>query len=471
MADEKPHLNLVVIGHVDHGKSTMTGHALYKAGAVDQRLIDKYAEESEAIGKPSWKYAWVLQKLQEERERGLTIDVSFFKFETKSSVFTIIDAPGHRDFVKNMITGASQANAAILVVSVEKNDLESGLAEERVEKTPKGDRRIPGGQTVEHLTLAITLGITQIVVAVNKMDLVKFEEKPYLGVVERITALLNGFVKSGLVSKERVESIKFVPTSGMTGDGLVGKSDKMPWYKGLALMDAINEFKAPEKPTGKPLRMPVQDVYAIKGVGTVPVGKIESGILKPGDEVVFPISNQSAKVQSIEMHHEQLTQAVPGDNVGFNIKGVGRNEILKGDVIGHPKDAPKIVETFVARTFVLKNLSKPGASQPTGMSKGYAPIIHLGQAAQACQIVDWKVLKKSPQRKSLVATGEYDPKIYLLQGDFAEITFQPFAPFICEKFADFPALGRFAARDMGQTVAVGIVTDVKPKIIKKAKKE
>ncbi|MHA1760609.1 MAG: GTP-binding protein, partial [Candidatus Heimdallarchaeota archaeon] len=441
----------------------MTGHMLFKAGAVDQRLIDKYAEESEKIGKPSWKYAWVLQKLQEERERGLTIDVSFFKFETKDTVFTIIDAPGHRDFVKNMITGASQANAAILVVSCEKNDLESGLSEERVEKTPKGDRRIPGGQTIEHLTLAITLGINQIVVAVNKMDLAKFEEKAYNTVKERVTALLEGFVKSGLVSKERVADIKFVPTSGMTGDGLVDKSDKMTWYKGPSLMGALNEFKAPEKPTKKPLRMPVQDVYAIKGVGTVPVGKIESGILKPGDEVVFPISKQKAKVQSIEMHHEVLTQAEPGDNVGFNIKGIARSDILKGDVIGHAKDAPKIVESFVARTFILKNLSKPGANQPSGMAKGYAPIIHLGQAAQACQIEDFKILRKSPQRKSLVATGEYNPDIFLLQGDFAEITFKPFAPFICEKFADYPSLGRFAARDMGQTVAVGVVTDVKAK--------
>ncbi|MCF2142309.1 MAG: elongation factor 1-alpha [Candidatus Heimdallarchaeota archaeon] len=463
MAD-KPHLNLVVIGHVDHGKSTMTGHLLFLAGAVDKRLIDKYAEESEKIGKPSWKYAWVLQKLQEERERGLTIDVSFFKFETKSTVFTIIDAPGHRDFVKNMITGASQANAAILVVSAEKNDLEAGLATERIEKTPKGDRRIPGGQTIEHLTLAITLGINQIVVAVNKMDLVGFKEDGYNKVVERVQALIDGFVKSGLVSKEKVSGIKFIPVSGMTGDNLVQKSDKMSWYKGPTLMDALNEFKVPALPVDKPLRMPIQDVYAIKGVGTVPVGKIESGTLKVGEEVVFPISKKRAKVQSIEMHHEQLQEAKPGDNIGFNVKGIARNEIKKGDVIGHPgKDEPKIVDTFVARTFVLKNLSKPGASQPTGMSKGYAPIIHLGQAAQACQIVDFKILKKSPQRKSLVATGEYDPSHYLLQGDFAEITFQPFAPFICEKFADFPSLGRFAARDMGQTVAVGIITEVKHK--------
>ncbi|MBN1328480.1 MAG: elongation factor 1-alpha [Candidatus Heimdallarchaeota archaeon] len=464
MADEKPHLNLVVIGHVDHGKSTMTGHMLFLAGAVDKRLIDKYAEESEKIGKPSWKYAWVLQKLQEERERGLTIDVSFFKFETKNTVFTIIDAPGHRDFVKNMITGASQANAAILVVSAEKNDLEAGLATERIEKTPKGDRRIPGGQTVEHLTLAITLGINQIAVAVNKMDLVGFKEEGYKNVVDRVKALIDGFVKSGLVSAERVANIKFVPTSGMTGDGLVSKGDNLSWYKGPTLMEALGEFTAPELPTSKPLRMPIQDVYAIKGVGTVPVGKVEAGVLKPGLEVIFPISKKRAKVQSIEMHHETLPQALPGDNVGFNIKGINRNEIKKGDIVGYPgADEPKLTDTFVARTFILKNLSKPGANQPTGMSVGYAPIIHLGQAAQACQIVSFNVLKKSAQRKSLVATGEYNPETYLLQGDFAEIVFQPFAPFICEKFADYPALGRFAARDMGQTVAVGVITEVKTK--------
>jgi elongation factor 1-alpha len=216
--------------------------------------------------------------------------------------------------------------------------------------------------------------------------------------------------------------------------------------------------------------MPIQDVYAIKGVGTVPVGKIESGVLKPGDDVIFPISKKTAKVQSIEMHHEQLPKAEPGDNVGFNIKGIPRNEILKGDVVGHPgPNQPKPVETFVATTFILKNLSKPGANQPTGMAKGYAPIVHLGQAAQACQIEKFKILAKSAQRKSLVKTGEYDPSIYLLQGDLAEITFKPFAPFICEKYSEFPSLGRFAARDMGQTVAVGIIKDVKaakPKVEK-----
>ncbi|MFW9924878.1 MAG: EF-Tu/IF-2/RF-3 family GTPase, partial [Candidatus Thorarchaeota archaeon] len=350
------------------------------------------------------------------------------------------------------------------VVSAEKNDLESGLATERVEKTPKGDRRIPGGQTVEHLTLSITLGITQIVVAVNKMDLVDFKEEGYKNVVDRVQALIDGFVKSGLVSAERVAGIKFVPTSGMTGDGLVGKNEACPWYKGPSLLEAINEFKAPELPVDKPLRMPLQDIYAIKGVGTVPVGKIESGVLKPGMEVIFPISKKKAKVQSIEMHHEQLAEAKPGDNVGFNVKGIARNELKKGDVVGLPgPDEPKPCDTFVARTFILKNLSKPGANQPTGMSQGYAPIIHLGQAAQACAIVSFNVLRKSPARKSLVATGEYDPDTFLLQGDFAEITFQPFAPFICEKFADYPSLGRFAARDMGQTVAVGIITDVKTK--------
>ncbi|MBD3192904.1 MAG: elongation factor 1-alpha [Candidatus Heimdallarchaeota archaeon] len=462
MAD-KPHLNLVVIGHVDHGKSTMTGHMLFKAGAVDQRLIDKYTEESEKIGKPSWRYAWVLQKLQEERERGLTIDVSFFKFETKNAIFTIIDAPGHRDFVKNMITGASQANAAILVVSAEKNDLEAGLAEERIEKTSKGERRIPGGQTVEHLTLAITLGITQIVVAVNKMDLVDFDEQAYENVRQRVQALIDGFVKSGLVSKQKVEGIDFVPTSGLTGDNLTEKSDKMDWYDGPTLLEALNKFDIPEKPVDKPLRMPIQDVYAIKGVGTVPVGKVETGVIKVGDDVVFPISKKKAKVQSIEMHHEQLEKAEPGDNIGFNVKGIGRQEIQKGDVVGHEGDAPKMVDTFKAQTFILKNLSKPGANQPTGMAKGYSPIVHIGQAAKSCQIVDFKILRKSPQRKSLVKTGDYDPDIYLLQGDLAEITFQPFAPFICEKFADIPALGRFAARDMGQTVAVGVVSDVKLK--------
>jgi elongation factor 1-alpha len=363
-----------------------------------------------------------------------------------------------------MITGASQANAAILVVSAEKNDLEAGLAQERVEKTPKGDRRIPGGQTIEHLTLAVTLGIDQIVVAVNKMDLVKFKEDAFNQVKERVNAVIEDLVKGGMVSKEKMAGITYVPTSGMTGDGLTGKSDNMDWYKGPSLLESLNVFKVPDPPVNKPLRMPIQDVYAIKGVGTVPVGKVESGILKKGMEVIFPISKKKAKVQSIEMHHEEQPEARPGDNVGFNVKGIPRNEIVKGDVVGLPgKDEPKLVDTFVARVIILKDLSKPGSQNPTGITKGYAPIIHLGQAAVACQVVDFKILKKAAKRKSLVKTGEYDPEIYLLGGDAADITFQPFQPFICEKFADYPALGRFAARDMGQTVAVGIITDVKHK--------
>jgi elongation factor 1-alpha len=363
-----------------------------------------------------------------------------------------------------MITGASQANAAILVVSAEKNDLEAGLASERVEKTAKGDRRIPGGQTIEHLTLAITLGITQIVVAVNKMDLVDFKEDAYNEVKERVRAVIDDLVKGGMISKEKVADIEFVPTSGMTGDNLTEKSDKTSWYKGPTLLEALNTFKVPKKPVNDPFRMPIQDVYAIKGVGTVPVGKVESGVLKTGAEVIFPISKKKAKVQSIEMHHETLEKAEPGDNVGFNIKGVPRKEITKGDVVGYPgDDQPKLCETFTAQVIVLKNLSKPGTQQPTGITKGYAPIIHLGQAAQACQVEDFKILKKSGQRKSLVKADEYDPDLYLLGGDIAEVTFRPFAPFICEKFNEFPALGRFAARDMGQTVAVGIVKDVKNK--------
>ncbi|MDH5647043.1 MAG: GTP-binding protein, partial [Candidatus Heimdallarchaeota archaeon] len=269
MSKDKPHLNLVIIGHVDHGKSTMTGHLLYLAGAVDDRKIAKFAKESESMGRASWKFAWVLDKLKEERERGVTIDIAFFKFNTQKYDFTIIDAPGHRDFVKNMITGTSQADAALLVVSAEKGGFEAGISAQ--------------GQTKEHALLAKTLGVGQLIVCINKMDTVDFSEERYKEVKDEISRMLT---EEKTMSWD-LDKIHFIPVSGIEGDNLKEKSSKTPWYSGPVVLGAFDSLEVPSKPTEKPLRLPIQDVYSIQGIGTVPSGRVETGVMKAGDKIIF----------------------------------------------------------------------------------------------------------------------------------------------------------------------------------------
>ncbi len=272
------------MGHVDHGKSTTTGHLLYDAGAIDERTIKAYQDEADKMGKGTFKFAWVLDNLKEERERGVTIDLRFLQFATKKYNYTVIDAPGHRDFVKNMITGASQADACVLFCSAKKGEFEAGIG--------------PGGQTREHAFLSFTLGVRQAIVAVNKMDdiSVNYDKERYEEIKNEVTRMLRmvGF---------KTDKVNFVPVSGWTGENLVKRSDKMPWYTGPTLVEALDMLELPAKPTNKPLRVPIQDIYTITGIGTVPVGRVETGVLKPGDKLVFMPSNKSAEVKSIEMHH------------------------------------------------------------------------------------------------------------------------------------------------------------------------
>src|SRR5580658_5440497 len=284
MAD-KPHLNLIVTGHVDHGKSTSMGHFLFDLGAVDQRTIDEFARESEKTGAgDSFKYAWVLDQLKDERERGVTIDLAFQRFETPKYFYTLIDAPGHRDFIKNMITGASEADAAVMVVSAKTGEKDTALG--------------PGGQAREHAFLLKTLGVNQLVVAIDKMD----DE--------------NLLKASGY----NTTKIRFIPISGWTGENLVKPSTNMPWYKGPTILQALDEFTEPPKPLDKPLRLPIQDVYTITGVGTVPVGRIETGRFKVGDTVSIMPEGMTAEVKSIETHHTPMQEAGAGDNIGFNLR-------------------------------------------------------------------------------------------------------------------------------------------------------
>ena len=434
MSSRKPHLNLVVIGHVDHGKSTLMGHFLYKLGIVDERKFKEIEQVAEKMGKESWKYAWILDKYKEERERGLTIDLAYLKFETKKYEFTLIDAPGHRDFVKNMVTGASQADAALLVVSAKTGEYEAGVS--------------PEGQTREHIFLAKTMGIDQVIVAINKMDIT---EPPYSK--ERYEEVKAGVSRLLRMAGYKVSEINFIPTSGLVGDNLMERSDKMPWYTGPTLYEAFDMLKEPPRPVDKPLRIPVQDVYSIRGVGTVPVGRVETGVLKVGDRVIFMPANKIGEVKSIETHHVRIEKAMPGDNIGFNVKGISRDELRRGDVAGHPDNPPTVVEEFVGRVFVLYH--------PTAIGAGYTPVLHIHTATVPVRFAE--LIRKLDPRTG--ATIEDNPA-FIKQGDAAIVRFKPLKPVVVEKYSEIPQLGRFAVRDSGRTIAAGTVIDVKKAEIK-----
>lgn len=432
MGKQKTHVNIVVIGHVDAGKSTTTGHLIYKCGGIDKRTIEKFEKEAHEMGKGSFKYAWVLDKLKAERERGITIDIALWKFETSKYHFTIIDAPGHRDFIKNMITGTSQADVAILIIASPPGEFEAGIAK--------------NGQTREHALLAYTLGVKQMIVGVNKMDdkNVSYGEDRF----KEIQKEVQGFIKRiGYNPK----TVPFVPISGWNGDNMLEKSPNMTWWKGPTLLEALDNVTPPVRPVDKPLRVPLQDVYKIGGIGTVPVGRVETGVLKPGMIVTFAPANITTEVKSVEMHHEQLIEAVPGDNVGFNVKNVSVKDIRRGNVAGNSKDdPPKEAAEFHAQVIVLNH--------PGQIHAGYAPVIDCHTAHIACK---WaKLCQKIDRRSGKIL--EESPKM-IKQHDAALVDMVPQKPMCVETFNEYAPLGRFAVRDMRQTVAVGVIKGVTKK--------
>ncbi|HNS26130.1 MAG TPA: translation elongation factor EF-1 subunit alpha, partial [Methanobacteriaceae archaeon] len=407
----KEHMNLAFIGHVDHGKSTLVGHLLLQSGVIAEQQLSKGED----------KFRFVMDKLQEERERGVTIDLAHARFDTPKYEFTIVDCPGHRDFVKNMITGASQADAAVLVVAID-------------------DGVMP--QTKEHAFLARTLGINQLIVAINKMDLVNYSEEKFNALKEDVGNLIKTVAY-------KPDEIDFIPISAFEGDNITKPSENTPWYKGPSLVDSLNKLSAPEKPTNLPLRVPVQDVYSITGVGTVPVGRVETGVMKKADNVIFEPPGVSGEVKSIEMHHEMLDKAEPGDNVGFNVRGVGKNDIRRGDVAGHTDTPPSVAKEFTAQIVVLQH---PGV-----ITVGYTPVFHCHTAQVACTFLEL-------QKKMNPATGavEEENPDFLKTGNAAIVKVKPTKPMVIERIKEIPHMGRFAIRDMGQTVAAGMCIDLVP---------
>ncbi|MCX6694167.1 MAG: translation elongation factor EF-1 subunit alpha [Methanomicrobiales archaeon] len=422
MAAEKPHLNLAVIGHIDHGKSTMVGRLMFETGTVPAHIIEGYRKEAESKGKATFEFAWVMDNLKEERERGITIDIAHKRFDTAKFYFTVVDCPGHRDFVKNMITGASQADAAILVVAAPDGVMD---------------------QTKEHVFLARTLGINQLIIAINKMDAVKYDEKRFEVVKKELSDLIK------MVGYKPAE-ILFIPTSALQGVNIKTKSPETSWYKGPTLLESLDTLKEPEKPIDKPLRLPVQDVYSISGIGTVPVGRVETGIMKKGMKVSFMPANRDGEIKSIEMHHEEIPQAVPGDNVGFNVRGLAKGDIRRGDVVG-PSDAPPTVaDDFTAQIVILQH--------PSAITVGYTPVFHCHTTQTACTFIE--LLKKLDPRTG--QTKEENPT-FLKTGDAAIVKIKPTQPMVIETTKEIPQLGRFAIRDMGQTIAAGVCMAISAK--------
>lgn len=422
MPEKKPHMNIVFVGHIDHGKSTTVGRIFYDTGAVSQQELDKLKKEAESLGKATFEFAYVTDATKEERKRGITIDLTHMKFETGKYYFTVIDAPGHRDFVKNMITGASQADAAVLVI-----DVGNGIQP----------------QTREHAYLCKVMGVNQMIVAANKMDTVNYEQKKYDELVAETKKLLQGI-------GYKMEKVRFIPIASLKDDNIVKPSPNMPWFKGDTLVAALDGFEVPPRPSDMPLRIPVQDVYSITGVGTVPVGRVVTGVMKVGDKIRFNPAGKDGEIKSIEMHHENVEKAEPGDNIGFNVRGVGKTDIKRGDVGGPINNPPTIAKEFKAQIIVL--------AHPTVLTAGYSPVFHCHTAQTACK---FKSLDKKIDPKTGATVAEKPD--FLKNGDAAFVTIEPTKPFVIESKATIPQMSSFAIRDMGATIAAGVCTEVSVK--------
>lgn len=419
-------MNVVFVGHVDAGKSTIVGQTMFQSGAVSEQEMKKLREEAEKHGKAGFEFAYVMDKIKEERERGVTIDLAYKKIVTPKFEITIIDAPGHRDFVKNMITGASQADAAFLVIAA-----------------PSGVQP----QTTEHLWLLRTMGVKNIAVAVNKMDAAEYSEDKFNKVKEDVSKLLQ---QVGI----NPEQTPFVACSGLKGDNIAKKSENMAWYKGPTILEQIDLFPAPELPTNLPMRMPVQDVYDITGIGTVPVGKVETGIMKVGQKVkVLPGRTGEGiegEIKTIEAHHEQLPEAPAGENVGVNVRGIGKKDIARGDVICDAAQPIPIVEEFIAQIAVINH--------PTVLAKGYTPVFHVHTAQVPCQFIE--LMEQIDPKSGQVIKENPD---FLKNGDVAKVKIKPIGNLCLETTKENPYMGRFAVRDAGATVAAGMCLEITKK--------
>lgn len=427
---EKTRMNLVVVGHVDAGKSTLMGHLLFKLGQVSKKTMHKFEQDSKKLGKSSFLYAWVLDETPEERNRGITMDVAETKFETSSKSVVLLDAPGHKDFIPNMITGAAQADSAIVVVDATRGEFETGFE--------------AGGQTREHILLIRSLGVSQLLVAVNKMDNVKWSEERFHVIQSKLTAFLRtvGYIEN---------DVTFVPCSGLSGENLTSLPEShalKKWYKGSTLMDVIDNFQPPERSVNKPLRMCVCDVF--KGVtgGYCLAGKIDSGLIRAGDKVLIMPAGEQGSVKSITVDEVSVQHSFAGENAVIQVTGIVINNAIAGSVVCDVDRPIKATPVFEAR-LVIFNIAVP-------ITRGFPVVLHYQSTCQEATI------------KNIVAqldrcTGEVvkrRPRC-LSKNTTAVVVIEVKKPICVELFQDFKALGRFMLRYGGATIAAGLVTALK----------
>lgn len=420
-------VNVVVIGHVDAGKSTTTGHLIFLNGGIDKRTLEKYKQSAIEEGKESFGFAFAMDTLEEERKRGVTINCNIKKFKTEHRDYSIIDAPGHKDFIKNMIKGTQQADAAVLMIDARIGEFEAGVSKD--------------GSTREHVLLAQSMGLKQIIVAINKMDdkIVDYSEERYTEIKDELSIMLK---KVGC----RPKLMKFIPISGWTGENLNVKAEEnMPWYDGPTLIEAIDSLKAPKRPTEQPLRIPVQSVIIKKGIGTIVVGCVESGIVRVGQQVTFAPGGFQSEIKSIEAFHESVDQAVAGDNIGFIVRGGSKKDIKKGYVCGDTDECPpQVVESFEALVQILK--------VPNSIKVGYSPVLDIHQISCPGNFVEF-INKQT-------ATDVEENPTELKSGDRALVKIKPSKAIVAEKFDEFAQLGRFVCRDNNETKCIGVIKKV-----------
>ena len=442
---EKLVMNLAIIGHVDCGKSTLLGHLAYKLGGIDKRKFEKFEEEALQMGKGSFKYAWILDNLKAERERGITIDYADWRIQTSKYMVHLIDCPGHRDFIKNAITGMVQADAAILTVASGTGEFEAGISK--------------NGQTREHALLAYTMGVKQLIVAVNKID---HTEPPYSEArFKEIKKEVSAYVKKVGYNPKNVACM---PTSAWHGDNLIEPSAKLSWFKGWevkrtengtetltvgkTLLEAIDNLLPPVRAVGTPFRMAITRVFKVYGVGTVAAGPVLGGTLRPGDSVTVGPANITTVAQSIEMFHKAVNEAQPGDYIGVSLGNVSRKEIHRGMVLSSANQPIQGVRSFLAQIIILNH--------PGEIHAGYTPVFDFGNACHvACKFAELR--QKIDRRSGKVL--EKNPKM-VKSGDAAMVICVPQKPLCVETYNQFSPLGRFAVRDMKQTVAVGVIKSV-----------
>ncbi|KAH9599784.1 Translation elongation factor EFTu/EF1A [Trypanosoma melophagium] len=428
LRDPRQHFNIVFCGHVDAGKSTISGHLLMEKGLVDQREMDKLRREAEVYHREGWEYAYVMDVSEDERTKGITRETGAAYVETENRRLTILDAPGHKAFVPSMIGGATQADVCVLVISSRTGEFETGF--ER------------GGQTREHAMLVRTCGVKQMICVINKMDEVGWSKERY----DEIIGKLKPFLRQNGYDEEKAKNLIFIPIAGLTGENLIKRTEGVcPWYKGPTMMGFIDNLVLPEsKSEDDVLCIPLVGAY--KDEGRVYIyGKVESGSIAVGEKIQILPSKIEALVEGISIESTEFEKCYPGDNVHLRVRGVDENDIHAGYVATSIPTSLRAVEYFQARVVILdvKNI----------VCAGSRVMLHAHAAQEEASF--HKLLAKVDKKTGEVV--QKDPT-HVKAGDVVIARMELDRPVVLEPHKDFDKMGRFMLREDGKTIAIGLVT-------------